>query len=241
MRRVFLQMVVSLDGYVAPPDLDDSWIFEGMDGSLMQWIIDSLSGADTHLLGRASFQEQQRWLSVENHRLAQLINRSEKVVFSRTPERLGNLGWTNSRPAAGSPAEEIAGLKRRQGKDIVVPGGAAFAQDLSANRLIDEYRLIIHPVALGGGLRLFREPIKLHLTSSLRFGTGALVNTYCPREPQGSAIASADAALRLWDRLAVAARSPGRPGRQRKENGMPRYTILIYGPEPSPMTEVPRR
>jgi hypothetical protein len=116
MRRVFLQMVVSLDGYVAPPDLDDSWIFEGIDGSLMQGIIDSLSGADTHLLGRASFQEQQRWLSVENHRLAQLINRSEKAYRCRNGQAYG-IGVVSRWPSVPGASADRGIYPAQDGED----------------------------------------------------------------------------------------------------------------------------
>lgn len=180
MRRVFLQMVVSLDGYVAGPGGDQSWIFGSMDDSVRRHIADSLSGSDTQLIGRVSYQEQEPYWPTATDDLAPLINDSEKIVFTRHPEVLGELTWANSRLAAGSPAEEIARLKQLDGKDVYVPGGAGFVQELSAQRLIDEYRLIIPPVVLGGGLPLFRAPLELTLIGSQQFGTGTVASTYVP-------------------------------------------------------------
>lgn len=179
MRKVFLQMVVSLDGYVAGPDGDLSWVFPGLDDDLRGWIVESLSGVDTQLLGRVSFLEQSQYWPTANEPLAPILNDSLKVVFSGTlsPDKLE---WQNSRLAEGTPAEEVARLKEQPGKDIYVPGGGTFAQSLSAERLIDEYRLIVHPVVLGGGLPLFSAPIDLRLLETKAFGTGSIVLVYRP-------------------------------------------------------------
>jgi dihydrofolate reductase len=75
---------------------------------------------------------------------------------------------------------KIAQLKRQPGKDIGVAGGARFAQSLSKQRLVDEYRLTIHPVALGSGMPLFAEAINLKLLGTRRFATGVVVHTYAP-------------------------------------------------------------
>jgi dihydrofolate reductase len=177
MRKVVLQMVVSLDGYVAGPNGDLSWVFPGLDDDVRRWIVDSLSGIDTQLLGRVAYSEQEGYWPTATEELAPLMNESTKIVFAST---LDKLGWSNSRLAEGSPAEEIARLKQEPGKDIYVPGGASFAQSLSAQGLIDEYRLIVNPVVLGGGLPLFTEPVNLKLLDSRAFGTGAVVLVYEP-------------------------------------------------------------
>ena len=181
MRKVVLQMVVSLDGYVAGPNGDLSWVFPGLDDDLRRWIVHSLSGIDTQLLGRVAYTEQAGYWPTATEDLAPLMNESTKIVFAGAVD---NLDWSNSRLAAGSPAEEIARLKQEPGKDIYVPGGASFAQSLSAQGLIDEYRLIVNPVVLGGGLPLFKEPINLRLLDSKTFGTGAVVLVYEPAKPE---------------------------------------------------------
>lgn len=86
--------------------------------------------------------------------------------------------WTNSRIATGSPAEEIAQLQRQPGKPIGVAGGATFVQTLLREQLVDQLRLTIHPVVLGGGLRLFTKPCALKLLEATTFDTGSIVHTY---------------------------------------------------------------
>ncbi len=179
MRKVILQMMVSLDGYVAGPGGDLSWVFGGLDDELRGWIVESLKGIDTQLIGRTAYQEQEGYWPTATEPLAEVMNSSAKIVFSKTIEELS---WANSRLAEGTPAEEIARLKAAPGQDIYVPGGASFVQSLAAEGLIDEYRLVAFPVALGGGLPLFAKPINLKLVDAKPFATGAVVLTYVPAE-----------------------------------------------------------
>jgi dihydrofolate reductase len=91
--------------------------------------------------------------------------------------------WADSTIASGELAEEIARLKQQPGKDILAHGGARFAQSLASQGLIDEYRLLVHPVALGSGLALFSalsKPIDLRLVSSTVFVSGAIAHIYRP-------------------------------------------------------------
>jgi dihydrofolate reductase len=91
--------------------------------------------------------------------------------------------WTDSRVVGGDLAVEIARLKEEPGKEILAHGGARFAQSLVKLGLIDEYRLLIHPVALGRGLPLFgalSKPIDLKLVSTTAFGGGTVANVYRP-------------------------------------------------------------
>jgi dihydrofolate reductase len=108
------------------------------------------------------------------------MNDIPKVVFSRTLERAE---WAESRIARGDLAEEIAELKRRPGKDMIALGGAQFAQSLTRSELVDEYRLILQPVALGDGLPLFKglpAPLRLELVDAQTYGTGAALHVYRP-------------------------------------------------------------
>ena len=82
-----------------------------------------------------------------------------KVVFSKT---MRQADWTHSRISNCDVEEELARLKQESGKAILAHGGAEFAQSLSRLGLIDEYRLIVHPVYLAGGLPLFKEPTLQH-------------------------------------------------------------------------------
>ncbi|HYY74138.1 MAG TPA: dihydrofolate reductase family protein, partial [Solirubrobacterales bacterium] len=91
--------------------------------------------------------------------------------------------WPESRIASGDLAEEIAALKREPGKEMLAWGGAAFAQSLSRLGLVDEYRLVLQPVALGDGLPLFKDltaPLRLELVDAQTYNTGAALHIYRP-------------------------------------------------------------
>src|SRR6266496_6239558 len=111
------------------------------------------------------------------------MNNIPKVVFSKT---LDHADWPDSRIAGGDLADEITALKRETGKDMMAWGGAAFAQSLSRLRLVDEYRLILQPVALGEGLPLFKNlgaPLNLELVDAQTYNTGAALHVYRPAPP----------------------------------------------------------
>jgi dihydrofolate reductase len=177
MRKVFLQLQVSLDGYIAGPNGDLTWIARSMNEDLMAYIVGSLQGMDTQLIGRVTYLEQAGHWPGSAEPLAPLMNASTKIVFSDT---LTTTDWNNSRLAKASPAEEVARLKEEPGGDIYVPGGASLVHAMTRQRLIDEYRLLIHPTVLGGGLPLFTEPIDLELRETTPYDTGVVVNVYRP-------------------------------------------------------------
>lgn len=179
MREVVLGMNVSLDGYVATADGSVDWVFANFNDELSASTLGLLSSLDAILMGRVNYVEQaESWADARNP-LADIMNSVEKVVFSHT---LKTADWTNSRLAAGTPAEEIAHLKSQPGGTIGASGGARFAQHLIDNDLVDEYRLTMHPVVLGSGLRIFTRPITFELVESQTFATGVSVNSYRPRK-----------------------------------------------------------
>jgi len=109
------------------------------------------------------------------------MNEIPKIVFSRTLE---HADWPESRIARGELADEIASLKREPGRDMIAWGGAAFAQSLSRLGLVDEYRLVVQPVALGDGLPLFKDlgkQLQLELVDAETYDTGAALHVYRPR------------------------------------------------------------
>lgn len=177
MRKVTLGMQVSLDGYVAAADGSLDWAFANFDDELGASAVEILSQLDTILLGRNNYQEQAAAWPNREGPLADIMNNMTKIVFSAT---LNRVEWVNSRLATGSPAEEITRLKQQPGKDIGVAGGARFAQSLSKQGLIEEYRLTVHPVVLGSGMPLFAAPLKLELVSSKTLASGVIVLTYRP-------------------------------------------------------------
>jgi dihydrofolate reductase len=101
-------------------------------------------------------------------------------VFSKS---LGEANWGEVRVVSSDPANEIARLKQESGKDLLAHGGARFARYLTSSGLIDEYWLVVHPVALGSGLRLFADlsaPIRFKLIDRTAFESGVTVMTFQP-------------------------------------------------------------
>lgn len=182
MRKVVVGMAVSLDGFVATVDGGLDWVFPHMDADIRRWIVGSVGQTDTQLLGRVNYVEQAMYWPGSDEELAPLINSAAKIVFSATLTDLAQTGqaWENSRLATLGVGAEVARLKSQPGKDILVPGGARFARDVVRQGLVDEYRLIVYPVALGHGLALFDRPCVLRCLASTLFATGAVALTYAP-------------------------------------------------------------
>jgi dihydrofolate reductase len=129
-------------------------------------------------MGRNTYEEMAGFWPVSRDAYAAPMNQIPKVVFSRTLERAD---WPESRIARGNLADEIATLKAEPGKDMLAWGGAAFAQSLSRLGLVDEYRLILQPVALGEGHPLFKDlaaPLRLELVDAQTYTTGAALHIY---------------------------------------------------------------
>jgi dihydrofolate reductase len=128
-------------------------------------------------MGRVTYEAMAGYWPTSTHPYAALMNDIPKVVFSKTLDRAD---WPDSEIARGDIADEIARLKREPGKDLIAHGGASFAQSLSRHDLIDEYRLMIHPVAIGSGLPVFKDlttPLRLQLIDARTFG-GTSVRVY---------------------------------------------------------------
>ena len=178
MRRVVLQMGVTLDGYVAGPSGDGDWGLPPEHPDVRAWKVASLRQAGTHIMGRVTYEQMAgHWPSATGD-YAVLMNDIPKVVFSAT---LPAAGWADSRIARGDLAEEIAALKSEPGGEIMAHGGARFVQALSRGGLIDEYHLVILPVALGNGLPLFKDlagPLRLDLAEAKSFPGGTVIHVY---------------------------------------------------------------
>jgi dihydrofolate reductase len=175
MRKVILKMHASLDGFVLGPDGDLDWVFETFDDEMAAWEIPSLWDAGVHIMGRATYHEMaEHWPSATSA-FAPPMNEIPKVIFSKTLERAD---WTESRIVDGDLAEEIGRLREEPGKEILAHGGASFAQSLVRADLIDEYRLIVHPVALGDGTPLFTTRVDLKLAAATPFPAGAVAHVY---------------------------------------------------------------
>jgi dihydrofolate reductase len=169
-------MHVSLDGYVRADSGDVmDWVFRTYDDELGTWEVDLPWQAGTHIMGRRLHEEMAVYWPTSTEAFAAPMNEIPKVVFSKT---MRHADWKHSRVSNGDVAEELARLKQESGKDILAYGGAEFAPSLSGPELIDEYRVIVHPVFLAGGLPLFKEPMDLKLLSTPSFPAGAVALTY---------------------------------------------------------------
>jgi dihydrofolate reductase len=177
-RALVLKMDVSLDGFVATRSGDVSWIFETFDDDLRAWIVGGLWRAGTHVMGRATYEGMAAHWPTSTEPYAAPMNEIPKVVFSRTLE---DPSWGPTRVARGDLAEEVARLKAEPGDEILAHGGARFAQSLTRLGLVDQLRLIVHPVALGAGLSLFGTPMHLDVAETMTFDTGVVALTCTPR------------------------------------------------------------
>src|ERR687887_673444 len=182
MRKLVLAMGLSLDGLVARPGRYGAagWWLPPEDPDLKERKLAWIRNAGVHLMGRNTYEEMAEFWPVSDDPYAAPMNEIPKVVFSRTLERAD---WPESRIARGDLTDEIADLKREPGKDLLAWGGAAFAQSLSRLGLVDEYRLIHQPIALGDGLPLFKDlsaPLRLELVDAQTYPTGASLHIYRP-------------------------------------------------------------
>src|SRR5437016_1249695 len=163
MRPVVLQMGVTLDGFVHGTKGYQDWGLPPEDEQVVAWKAASLREAGTHIMGRATYEAMASVWPNTTGVYADVMNEIPKVVFSKT---LTRAEWAESRIADGDLAGDIDRLKREPGGVILAHGGATFIDALIHDGLIDEYRLVIHPVAIGHGTGLFsalREPLRLDL------------------------------------------------------------------------------
>lgn len=181
-RRLILCMSASIDGFLAREAGVLDWmtppgeIADVAGAARHLGNLELLGRADLILLGRGAHDEMAPAWSGSDSPMARLMNSRPKLVFSRTaPE----FEWANTRNSARPVEEEIAELKRGEGGDIVCFGGARFAHSLARQRLIDEYRLTIHPVALGEGLPLWHglpEPQRFGPVSVAAYPDGVVTH-----------------------------------------------------------------
>jgi len=179
MRKALLKIHVSLDGYIRATGADPlGWMFRTYDEELRAWEVDLLRQAGVHVMGRVLYEEMAAYWPGSTEPWAPPMNEIPKVVFSKS---LKEAPWRESRIADGDLAGEMAALKDEPGRDILVHGGAAIVRSLARLGLLDEYRFLVHPVVLGGGLALFHEqPLDLALVDSRRFPGGTVLMAYRP-------------------------------------------------------------
>jgi dihydrofolate reductase len=185
MRKLALMMGISLDGLVARPGKFGvgGWGLPPEDPALKARKLGWLAEAGLHLMGRHTYEAMAGFWPTSDDAYAKPMNDIPKVVFSTT---LTKAAWPQTTIVSGDLAGEIGALKRAPGKDMIAWGGAAFAQSLTRLRLVDEYRLVHQPVALGDGLPLFAgltAPIILDLIEARAYADGSVLHVYCPPAP----------------------------------------------------------
>jgi dihydrofolate reductase len=189
VRRLVLKMSMSLDGYVAGPKGELDWMMRTRSPEGVDWVEQTLWQAGAHLMGRRTYADMVGYWPTSTDQLAAPMNAVPKIVFSRSgslalePTTAPTPGWDNTRVLGSDLAVDIAALKAEPGKDLLAHGGASLAQALVRLGLVDEYRLVVHPVVLGSGLALFdgTAPFDLTLTDATRFPIGTQGLIYRPK------------------------------------------------------------
>jgi len=174
MRKVKLAMYVSLDGVVEEP----AWTMPFWEDQLSSLQNDYLHSSDALLLGRVTYQGfAAAWPTMEDTGdFGEKMNTMPKFVASRT---LKDAEW-NATIMQGEVSAAVAALKDEPGQDLLIYGSGQLVDELTHHNLIDEYRLMVHPVVVGSGKRLFTEapPITLKLADTVTTETGVVVATY---------------------------------------------------------------
>jgi dihydrofolate reductase len=194
MRKVIVDEFMTLDGVVqAPGGAEEDpeggfehggWQMPYFDEVSGKTVTEDIAGAGGFLLGRRTYEIfASYWPNApdEVQDIARPLNDLPKYVASTTLTE--PLEWQNSSLLEGDVADAVAALKREDGKDIRVIGSGGLVQTLMQHGLVDEYRLMIHPIVVGGGKRLFRdggELMALRLVDSKITTTGVVIATYEP-------------------------------------------------------------
>lgn len=181
-RKVISGLFISLDGVTESPD---QWQFDLFDDDMASSLEAHLAAEDTILMGRVTYQEWMGyWPKSKDEPYASHINNTPKIVVSTSLDKVEWGQWDNIRLVRDNLGEEIARLKQQPGKHIGVAGSSTLVQSMLQDDLIDELVLMVHPVIVGHGRRLFKEGgdlKRLQLVNSKVTGTGVMLLTYQPR------------------------------------------------------------
>ncbi|WP_458189798.1 dihydrofolate reductase family protein [Haladaptatus sp. NG-WS-4] len=191
-RKVIVSEFLSLDGVMQAPGGPDEdreggfehggWQMQYFDEIYGDTVSEGISTSDALLLGRKTYEIFAAYWPTADEEVsadfADVMNSIDKYVASRT---LDAVEWQNSTLLEGDVAEAVAELKQQSGQDIRVIGSGELVQTLMEHDLVDEYQLMIHPLVLGGGKRLFRDGSKktnLQLVDTETTGTGVVILHY---------------------------------------------------------------
>jgi dihydrofolate reductase len=182
VRKLIYSMGVSLDGFIAGPGGEIDW--SAPDEELHRFHNEQTRELDAHFCGRGLYEEMKYWYTADQNasaseieiEFARIWQSLPKIVFSQTLDTVEG----NARLARGGIAEEVAEAKEQSGRDLAV-GGAGLASAFTKLGLIDEYRLFVSPVVLGGGTRFFPaldERIDVELIETRTFGSRVVYLRY---------------------------------------------------------------
>jgi dihydrofolate reductase len=191
VRKLKLQVQMTVDGYVGGPNGEMDWMSFDWDEKGITYVNELTDSVNTILMGRKMTEGFiSYWTDIvvnkkddSQYPFARKMVDKPKIVFSKT---LDKSNWDNTKIAKGDLVEEITRLKKKssggKGQDIIVYGGASFVSSLIKNNLIDEYHLFINPVAIGKGISIFTNRLNLKLFKSIPFNNGEVLNYYEPKK-----------------------------------------------------------
>ena len=188
MRKVILQIDVSLDGFIAGANGETDWVTSeevmNQDASTL------LDTVDTILLGRVAYQDFSSFWPFADmtapttiSKITSQINHADKIIFSKTLDQVEWGAFNNARLIRDNVPEEISKLKSSFGKNLLLYAGRKIISTFIHDGLIDEYHLRVHPVVLGKGMALFPtldDRLKLSLTQAKAYKNGAVLLVYTP-------------------------------------------------------------
>ena len=184
MRKLKLQMNITIDGFVGDSEGKLDWMLPEVDEKQIQYLNALTSHVDTILLGRKMASESiPHWKNVSTSgkndpetEYAKFFTDTRKIVFSKTLQDFSG----NTLVENGDLEESIKQLKEKSGNEIIVYGGATFVASLITHNLIDELNLFVHPVSLAKGLSIFNSVSKFKLIESCLYSNGIILTKYQP-------------------------------------------------------------
>jgi len=160
MRKLKLQVSISLDGFIAGPNSEMDWMQCNWGDDINNYVAGFIEDVDTILIGRKladgfiSYWEEAQANPETAESGSEFMTRTPKIVFTKT---LKEHNWPNTSLATGDLVNEVIALKKSEGGSLIAYGGAQFVSSLIKEGLIDEYYLLVNPVALGNGMPIFKE------------------------------------------------------------------------------------
>ena len=179
MAKLIMWNLMTLDGFVEGPNRDISWHEDVWGEELERLSIEQLNAAGGLLFGRVTYELMANHWPKATGEVADFMNAAPKYVFSRT---LKHSGWNNTRMFADDVAGTVTKLKRDAPKDIFLFGSADLASHLIPHGVIDEFRIAVNPIILGGGTPLFKPGARtrLKLLDSRPMSSGIVILRYAP-------------------------------------------------------------